>query len=547
MFRTRVGNHHGGLFISFWGSWSAHLILASMVFLPGLACSQAGQTTDPYARWQAFIANHNKDKFDYLIRGAQVVDGTGAVPYAADLLVQGSVIAFVGPVPEESGMNVHIIDAHGKYLTPGFIDAHAHGNPLKEDAFVNFLAMGVTTVCLGQDGTSPMYDDLREWFTQVEQVPQCINTAPMVGHGTLRVLSGIQYSNSPEPDALNRMIELLDDALNAGCFGLTTGLEYEPGGFADSLELIRLAKTVGKHHRLVMSHVRNEDDDALLASIDELAQMGKYVPVQVSHLKSVYGKGSGRAQEILSYLHQLRQSGIAITQDWYPYTASYTGLSILFPPWAKPPNDYPTVVRQRKSELLTFLHDKVLLRNGPAATLFGSGPYRGKTLDEAARQTGKSFEEILLELGPSGASAAYFIMDEDLQETLLLDSMTMICSDGSPDMFHPRGYGSFAKILGTYVRDRSLLTLAQAIRRMTGLPAGILRLPERGLIAPGYRADLVIFDLKEVMDNATFEQPHVLASGFDYVFVNGVLAWHDQQLIGHGGELLRAKNQPRIK
>ena len=152
MFRTRVGNHHGGLFIGFWGSWSAHLILASMVFLPGLACSQAGHTADPYARWQAFIANHNKDKFDYLIRGAQVVDGTGAVPYAADLLVQGSAIAFVGPVPEEPGMNVHIIDAHGKYLTPGFIDAHAHGNPLKEDAFVNFWARMGPVRCMTTSG-----------------------------------------------------------------------------------------------------------------------------------------------------------------------------------------------------------------------------------------------------------------------------------------------------------------------------------------------------------------------------------------------------------
>lgn len=516
-------------------------IIRSLIIVWWLSLSAGCTRAQDNNTWKQFIDDHPDKHFSILIRNAMILDGTGSPAYPGDLLILEDRIAYAGKV-ESTGLKIdQIIEADGKYLTPGFIDAHAHGNPLKEDAFVNFLAMGVTSVCLGQDGTSAMVDDIRDWFSRVGNVPQLINIIPMVGHGTLRVLSGIQYAKKPDDRMLQSMAGLLDDALQAGCFGLTTGLEYEPGGFADSLELELLARIAGKYHRLVMSHVRNEDDNVLIQSIRELARMGKYTPVQVSHIKSVYGKGSVRGKEIVEELHRLRATGIPITQDWYPYTASYTGLSILFPEWAKPPNDYQSAVKNRLPELRAYLKNRVNFRNGPEATLFGSGPYLGKTLAEVAQQQGKAFEDVLIDLGPSGASAAYFIMDETLQVELLKDSMTMICSDGSPDMFHPRGYGSFVKIITDYVRDQKVLTLPDAIRKMTGLPAQTLQLDHRGIIEAGYYADLVLFDPDELLAPATYQEPHVLATGIQWVFVNGLPAWHNQAIQVQAGKLLRKK------
>ena len=512
-------------------SWSLLMVL-------GFGCMQAQESPD---RWNKFIRSYPDKHFSTWIKNAQVLDGTGNPSFPADLITLDDRIVYVGPVLDTSLRIDRIIEASGLYLAPGFIDAHAHGNPLKEDAFVNFLAMGVTSVCVGQDGTSPMTEDIREWFNRVNSVPQLINIIPMVGHGTLRVLSGIQYAKQPDRILLDAMMKLLDDALKAGCFGLTTGLEYEPGGFADSVELNLLAKTTGSYHRLIMSHIRNEDDDVLLQSINELARLGKYTPVQVSHIKSVYGKGKDRGLEILAELHRLRADGIPITQDWYPYTASYTGLSILFPEWAKPPNDYTKAVRERKSELQQYLSDKVNSRNGPDATLFGSGPYQGLTLTDVSSRNGKPFEDILIELGPSGASAAYFIMDEALQSELLKDSMTMICSDGSPDMYHPRGYGSFVKIITDYVRDKQVLTLPEAVRKMTGLPASTLQLEDRGTIREGNYADLILFNPEKLQAPATYQNPHELAQGMEWVLVNGQEAWHNESIQLHAGQLLLKK------
>jgi N-acyl-D-amino-acid deacylase len=231
-----------------------------------------------------------------------------------------------------------------------------------------------------------------------------------------------------------------------------------------------------------------------------------------------------------------------ITADIYPYSASYTTISIVFPDFALPPNDYKRVKRDKREELEAYLRDKVTRRNGPEATLFGTGPWRGKTLAAAAKETGKPFEDILIDdIGPGGASAAYFVMDEALVSRLLLDRWVMIGTDGSAGSRHPRGYGTFAKVIREQVVEKKALTLVEAVRKMTGLPAETLRLDrtKRGLVRAGWAADLLVFDPAEVKDRATFEAPHELAEGMKWVLVNGVAAVADgKRTKRRGGRVL---------
>lgn len=489
--------------------------------------------------FQSFLAE-NGAHYSLLIRNGRILDGAGGPPVQGDVLVRGDSILFVGITDTTLITVERVIDANGRYITSGFIDTHAHGNPLETPGFENFLAMGVTSICLGQDGDSPPVEDIRSWMQQVDSVGPGVNIAMFVGHGTLRSLSGTGYKPGPTLQEMARMEELLGDALDAGCFGLTTGLEYTPGAYAGDGELLALAKVVGQHHGMIMSHVRNEDDGAIEASLQELLRQGQYCNVQVSHLKVVYGKGAARAEQVLHLLDEARAgTPYTVTADIYPYTASYTGIGIVFPQWAKPPNDYEKVKRERRAELLAFLREKVAARNGPEATLFGTPPYAGKTLAQLSAERGRPYEEVLLDIGPGGASGAYFVMDEALQARLLASPHLMVCSDGSPTMRHPRGYGSFAKVIETYVLEKQLLTLPEAIRKMTGLPAQTLGLADRGLVKPGYRADLLVFDPENVKATATFSEPHQLAQGLDWVVVNGKVAYEGGAPGERAGRVLR--------
>lgn len=404
--------------------------------------------------------------------------------------------------------------------------------------------MGVTTICLGQDGFSPEMKSLQPWMDSVNALKPAVNIALFAGHNSLRMLSGAQYAATPSATQLATMEKLLVSAMEAGCFGMTTGLEYTPGYYADSTELNQLAKVVGQQGGLIMSHMRNEDDAFVATSIRELLAQGRHCPVHVSHIKVVYGKGEKRAAEILQLLDNARDRGIQVTADYYPYTASYTGIGILFPDWAKKPHNYQEVFQTRGEELGEFLKNKVQQRNGPEATLIGTGPHKGKTLRQISEELNKPYEQVLLEdIGPYGASGAYFIMDSSLQEAFLLDPNIMICTDGSAGMNHPRGHGAFARVLETYVADKNMLTLEEAVRKMSGLPAKTLGLTDRGLIRQGYKADLVLFRLADVRDNATYENPYRLASGFRYVIVNGKIAKQDDSFAQAGAGKVLKKNQ----
>lgn len=483
------------------------------------------------------------ESIDLLIENGRVLDGLGNEPVAADVVVAGDRIVFVGDAAFSEADRPRIsrtIDAAGRIVAPGFIDLHSHGDPLETPAMENFLAMGVTTITLGQDGESPDVEPLSDWLARVADNGIGTNLAMFVGHGTLRDQSGIGMAAEPGPDELQRMLDMLDEALGY-TFGLSTGLEYNPGLNAGTDELRALARVVGRHDRMIMSHMRNEDDDQLEASIAELLEQGEDARVHVSHLKSVYGSGADRAEEILAILDAAREQGIEVTADMYPYSASYTGIGIVFPVWAKTTEQFEVAKVERREELAEYLRDRVNRRNGPEATLLGTEPWTGKTLADLAHEMEMPFEDVLIDvIGPQGASGAYFVMNDALQARLLQDPNVGVCSDGSPTGFHPRGHGTFAKIIETYVVDQGALTLPEAVRKMTSFAASVLGISDRGAVKPGMLADLIVFDPAKVHATATYPDPLQFADGFDVVIVNGKVAREDGRLAaGFHGRVLQ--------
>ncbi len=467
---------------------------------------------------------------DVAIVNGNVLDGTGKEAFSANIYIKGDSIVYIGEISNPDLEIGETVDAEGKFVSPGFIDLHAHGNPLKTPDFENFLAMGVTSIVLGQDGSSPNVKDLKTYLDLVDAQNLGVNIMEFVGHGTLRRISNIGVKTEILPIELERLEELLREQLKF-CFGFSTGLEYAPGLYAEESELVALAKIVGEQDKIIMSHMRNEDDTVLMESIQELSRQGKYARVHIAHLKSVFGKGEERAQEILDTIKHIRNSGIQLTADVYPYMASYTGISIVFPDWSKTSEQFEIAKRERRSELETYIRNKVNFRNGPEATLLGSDPYKGQTLAEAAAAAGKPFEKFLIEdVGPKGSSAAYFVMDKELQETLLKDPIVGVCSDGSKTGFHPRGHGTFAKIIESYVVEDPILSIEEAVQKMTSYAAEILHLTDRGVLEVGKKADIIIFDPEKVKATANYVEPHQLATGFDKVLVNGKMVRENGQL-----------------
>lgn len=480
-----------------------------------------------------------QSSWDWHISGGTIVDGTGEAAYRADILIRGDSIGYIGAVNADTIHAEHTVDASGKIVSPGFIDVHAHGNPLKTPKFRNFLAMGVTTITLGLDGSSPATGSLDEWFFKVKAVGPAVNIAVLSGHGSIRAKVGVGKA-APTEQELDRMENLLRSDLEAGAFGMSTGLEYVPGMYASEAELINLAKVVGEFDGVIMSHMRSEDNSKIKASLDELAAQGEYAKVHASHLKVVYGKGAERAEEILSYIESIRKKGVKFSADTYPYAASYTGISIVFPQWAKTNSGWKSAIKERPAMLRSFLKNKVAKRNGPDAILFGSGEFTGMTLKEAALQEGVSPIDLLMERGPQFASAAHFVMNEALQDRIVAGKKVMISSDGSPTMGHPRGYGSFAKVIRRYVNEKEMLAIEEAIYKMSGLPAQTLGLEKRGILKEGNKADILIFEPHEVHDTATFEKPHQPAEGFNWIMVNGQLIRQNGEFNGERfGEVLR--------
>ncbi len=528
--------------------WSM-LKLLSAICLALAACGY--QKTEPMVTLGAMPEAAQILSADIAIVGAQIVDGTGAAPFDGDVLVKdGAIVHICKP-----GVCVfeaeRVIEAAGRTLAPGFIDLHAHGDPARED-FQAFLAMGVTTIALGQDGRTAGVHwrdgfkrprPLSQWIAAAEAAGVQLNVAPLSGHGTIRVQTRVYNTPGEALTAENKaaMRAQLEKDMQAGAFGLSTGLEYIPGIYSTTEELVSLAEIVGAHDGVVMSHMRTEDDDVIEGAIDELAAQGAHARVHISHLKVVYGKGAERAERLLAHIEQKRAEGVPLTADIYPYTAGYAGLALIFPDWANAAEDYEALVAAQRKELAVYLHTRVTKRNGPGAILLTTEPYTNKTLEEAAAEAGVPFVDFLIDVGPEGAEAAHFTQDASTHDALVASPLTTISTDGGPVVPHPRSTATYAKLFRYYVNETSMLSLEEAVRKASGYPASILGFTDRGLIREGFAADLVVFRPDAVTSAATYANPWPVAEGFDVTIVNGKIARENGVLSSerHGAVLRR--------
>jgi len=451
-----------------------------------------------------------------LIRNVQIVDGTGSSARAGAVRILNSRIRDMGslsPLPGEK-----IIDGGGKVLAPGFIDTHSHhaGAMEEKPEMLAVLSQGITTIVSGQDGESEPMDSLE---ARMKRRPIAVNLASYAGHSTirLRAMGLSSFRRQATAAEIEKMKELLQAEMKAGALGLCSGLEYEEGFYSTREEVIALAKVAAAAGGRYMSHIRSEDihlDEAL----DEIIRIGweAKLPVQISHFKIALKSKWGQAPQLLARLQAARAEGVDITADVYPYEHWQSTLRVLFP--KKDFDNLPSA---------EFAVTQLVDPTRSIVSRFGAEPaYAGKTLSAIAQMRGESAAKTLMYLvaeaertGKEEAIIGASMADQDVIN-LLKWSHTNVCSDGS-HRSHPRGHGAFTRVLARYVREKKALTLEEAIYKMTGLSAEHLGLQDRGIIAPGNVADLVLFDPKTVQDNATFQNPTALSTGIARVWVNG--------------------------
>lgn len=482
-----------------------------------------------------------------LIENALLVDGSGAEPFAGSLRIRGQQIEALGALEPRPGETV--IDAEGKVLAPGFIDTHSHVDDglLAEPEAMAVISQGITTVVVGQDGSSIVPID--DFFTALETTPITINVASYAGHGTLRgMVMGANFQRPATEEELEQMGALLRHELDSGALGLSTGLEYDPGIYASSEEIMHLARLTAAAGGRYISHLRSEDRD-LWAAVEEILTIGEEtgVPVQISHLKLAMRRDWGQATRLLARFDEARARGIDITADLYPYTYWQSSMTVLFPE-----RDFDN---PRAAELVL---DEIVAPEGLLIPQFEPQPeLAGHTLAEIAAAQGRAPVEVLLEL----AQKADALPDDDdrVLESVIATSMddadvarlmrwphTNFCTDGELRDTHPRGFGSFPRILGRYVRERGVLTLAEAIHRMSGLAATHMNFSDRGLLKPGYMADLVLFDRETILDHATLEDPQAPSSGILAVWVAGQKVYEEgRPTRRRPGRILRRNTAPR--
>lgn len=500
--------------------------------------------------------------YDVVVRDARVVDGTGAPWFRADVAVRGDAVIAVGP--SLGGEAERTIHARGRVLAPGFIDLHTHARRgiFEVPTADNYLLQGVTTLFDGQDGSSPL--PLGEHLDSVAMLPPAVNFGSFVGHGAVREAVLGREDRAPTKQELDRMADLVRQAMREGAFGLSTGLFYVPGAFATTDEVVALARVAGAAGGIHVSHMRDEAA-GVLDSVRETIAIGERgsLPTQITHHKIIGRAGWGRSAETLRLVEQARRRGVDVTIDQYPYTASSTSLAAaLFPAWGL--EGGPDEVSRRLADLAERQRLRAAVAGKIDAERGGGDPARiqiaacsfdgalvGRDLATVLRERGREptvdeAAELVLEIVERGGATGIFhaIGEEDV-ERILASPFTMVASDGEVPVFgegapHPRSYGTFPRVLAVYVREKGLLTLEQAVQKMTSLPAARVGLADRGLVRPGMKADLVLLDPAIVRDHATFERPHAYAEGIVAVLVNGVPVVEDGRLTGaRPGRVLR--------
>jgi N-acyl-D-amino-acid deacylase len=472
-----------------------------------------------------------------VIRGGTVYDGSGHPGFRADVRIVGDTIREVGRVRVRPGDR--IVEAKGLAVTPGFIDAHSHADGgIGEDPDAETqIRQGITTAVVGEDGGSAL--PLSKFIDQLAAKPASINFASFIGHGTIRHAVIGEAARKPTTAELKRMKELVDQEMRRGALGFSTGLEYQPGRYAETGELVALSQVAARRDGIYISHVRNEDNQALEA-FRELLDISRRarIPAQINHIKLCSTRVWHRAPEVIAMMAAARRRGLSVMADVYPYTYWQSTIRVVI----------PTEEFGNRALWKQGLSDV----GGPShilLTTYSPDPtWAGKTIAELAEQTGKDAITLIQEIiercyGPGAKgreSVVVTAMSEDDVTRFIQDPYIMFCSDGGLHGTHPRGAGSFPRILGVYVRERRALPLAEAIRKMTSLPARRFGFRDRGVLARGKRADVVLFDPRTVADRATTKSPEAKPVGLPVVFVNGQIVLRNGDPTGaHPGRFLR--------
>jgi N-acyl-D-amino-acid deacylase len=532
-------------------------------FLGRASAALAGLAVAPRLRVEA------APSFDLVIRGGTVVDGTGAGAFVADVGVVGDTIAALGEIA--AGQGRRVVDASGLHVAPGFIDIHTHSDPdvLAYPTADSRVRQGVTTELAGncggsaaplaglgvaerreewkEDGLDADWTDVASYLSRVERSGISVNHALLVGQGTLRSNAIGDVDRALSAEEMRAVARALEEALDQGVFGLSTGLEYVPGRYAPPSEIVALARLVARRGGLYATHVRDEEA-RLLEAVAEAIEVGRVtgVRVEISHLKAAGEANWPKQQPALDLIESARRDGVAVLADAYPYTAYSTGLTILLQGWAREGGATAILGRLRDRETRARIRREVEVQveedPGGWDRVVVS---RVKSEKNRAVAVGKSVVEIGTAWGIDPAAACLRLLEEEETavsfvghamspgnvERVLRHPLVMIGSDGSSmapvgkaaeSRPHPRSYGTFARVLGFYARERGAFDLPTAVRKMTSLPADQIGLAERGRIARGRKADLVVFDAAKVCDTATFEDPHRYPEGIPLVVVNGV-------------------------
>src|SRR5579885_2896676 len=496
-----------------------------------------------------------QSRFDLLIVNGRIVDGSGDPWFYGDVAITGDSIAAIGKFDRSSANR--FLDAKGQVVAPGFIDIHTHARRgiFLDPAAMNYIHQGVTTIFEGPDGSSPL--PIAPFLKQVGALKLGPNFGTFAGQGTIRQTVMGLVNRPATPEELEKQRQLARQAMLDGAFGITTGLFYVPGNFTPTEEVIAIEKIAGEMGGMHHSHMRNEAAQ-VLDSVRETIRIGEdgHMPTQITHHK-IIGKGNwGKSADTLRLVEEARARGVDVTIDQYPYTASSTGTASLIPQNFQEGGQKALVERlntvETRARIKAGIIERIKFDRGggdPANVVMASCAWNhsldGKSLAQITKDRGRevNFEnaaETLMEIQKSGGCQAVFhaISEEDVQR-IMKYPFTMIASDGEIPTFgqgapHPRSYGTNVRVLGRYVRELHTITLEDAVHKMSGLPAQRLKLYDRGLIRPGMKADLAIFDPATVADTATFEKPHSYAAGVKYVIVNG-------QIVIDNGKLTDAR------
>ncbi|HQU93467.1 MAG TPA: D-aminoacylase [Pyrinomonadaceae bacterium] len=490
------------------------------------------------------------ERFDVLITNARIIDGTGNPWFWGSVAIRDGKIAGVGRV---EGSADRTIDAKGQIVAPGFIDVHAHtedifGNPTAE----NFVRMGVTSLVTGNCGGS--VTDVGKFLGQFGEKPLAVNLATLIAHGSVRRdVVGLD-DRAPTAEEQAKMNAIVDKGMKDGAVGLSTGLIYVPGTFAKTEEVVELAKVASHYGGTYASHIRNEGNEVVEA-IKEAINIGEQakMPVEISHFKIASKALWGQTPTTIGLVEDARRRGLQVTVDQYAYTASSTSLDSRMPSWAiaggreagkkrlADPATKAKIVKEMKEWLKKAKFKD--LDFAYVASYRANPAFNGKNIAQITQEVrGKKklddqLEQVFDMYRAGGAQMVYRQMDEPDVQAIMKQPFTMIASDSGVRNFgsgvpHPRGYGNNARVLGRYVRELKIISLEDAIRKMTSLPAQTFNLRDRGQIREGFAADIVIFDEKTVGDNATYENPHQYAEGFSHIIVNGKEVFDGSKLTG---------------